>query len=248
MVGWYFSSGLGGIGGWIIFFVIGLAASLWLFINSNSRNIKAQKWLFGCGGSLLVILPSIVLRLSGAATGNGVNDVVMYLGIIGGIVPVILAIGYYISYQGLIGCAKNHLYDATLPECPICSKKKPETKNFAVVYENSMDETELPQRKKPEKDLARAVLVNLDTNDRYDLLVGETRIGRKTNANDVIISDPTVGREHILIREQNGHFTLYDRGSSSGTYVNEQRVRGSMLLESGDEIMLGDVRLKFLMA
>jgi pSer/pThr/pTyr-binding forkhead associated (FHA) protein len=90
-----------------------------------------------------------------------------------------------------------------------------------------------------------AWLVDMTTKRQHQLLTGETRLGRKKSANDVVLEDPTVGREHVRIQEVNGHFTLLDLGAQSGTYVNGRRLRGSQLLEDGDEITLGETLLKF---
>jgi len=43
---WYFY-GLGGIGGWVLFFLLALAATIWLFYDSLKRRLPATGWKIG---------------------------------------------------------------------------------------------------------------------------------------------------------------------------------------------------------
>lgn len=72
----------------------------------------------------------------------------------------------------------------------------------------------------------------------YRLNLGNTTIGRSRD-NDVCIDDPEVSGEHALIKEEGGRFTLHDRGSTNGTFLNGELVRAPLMLEDGDEIGLG---------
>ncbi len=79
----------------------------------------------------------------------------------------------------------------------------------------------------------------------FRLYCGDVRIGRRKQGNDVVLEDASVSREHALIREENGYFTLFDRGASAGTFVNGHRVREPILLQDGDVLLLGEIRLRF---
>ncbi len=77
-------------------------------------------------------------------------------------------------------------------------------------------------------------------------LLGETcTIGRDNDDCQVCLSnDITVSRVHArIILEDAGH-TLYDEGSSNGTYVNGALV-SSCLLVPGDLIQCGSSQLKY---
>ena len=52
-------------------------------------------------------------------------------------------------------------------------------------------------------------------------------------------------RVHARIRREDGHFVLSDAGSATGTYVNEERLRGPRVLHSGDAIRVGRCVLRF---
>lgn len=67
------------------------------------------------------------------------------------------------------------------------------------------------------------------------------RIGRGTNAN-LRLEDSRVDLEHAEIVQEGQNFTLMDRDSVTGTYVNGQPVRG-FRLDEGDVIEIGGFRL-----
>lgn len=106
-------------------------------------------------------------------------------------------------------------------------------------------ETALPPARPIQRPLTSAWLVDEDGTGSYQLNLGDTRLGRGAG-NDVALADPAISREHALIREEKGRFTIYDRASAYGTFVNEQRVAGPVLLQQGDMIRLGDTSLRLI--
>jgi pSer/pThr/pTyr-binding forkhead associated (FHA) protein len=69
------------------------------------------------------------------------------------------------------------------------------------------------------------------------------RIGRGTNA-ELRSENPAVALEHAVIeRDQDGYFTIADRGSITGTYVNARPVETARL-NKGDLIEVGDLRVE----
>ena len=68
------------------------------------------------------------------------------------------------------------------------------------------------------------------------------RIGRSPD-NDIVINDPTVSRNHLVItQEYNGTYTVKDLNSANGTTVNGSRVFGSMVIRQGDIVVAGSAR------
>jgi hypothetical protein len=73
----------------------------------------------------------------------------------------------------------------------------------------------------------------------------EISIGRAESCDIGLFGDPQVEKLHARIRLEDGRHVLIDEGSGSGTYVNEERVRGARPLHSGDAIRLGKCVLRF---
>ncbi len=75
----------------------------------------------------------------------------------------------------------------------------------------------------------------------YSLLKDEVSMGRGED-NDVVIPHPSVSRAHARLMRRNGMYELTDLNSTNGSFVNEQQVRGSVRVNSGSQVRLGDVR------
>src|SRR5262249_50087238 len=56
--------------------------------------------------------------------------------------------------------------------------------------------------------------------------------------NDIVVSDPTVSRQHAEIRNVSGVYRVVDLDSSHGTFLNGQRVTDEALSE-GDIVRVG---------
>lgn len=68
------------------------------------------------------------------------------------------------------------------------------------------------------------------------------RIGRSFDCDIRLPSDPSLSRLHAIIAPEVEGLCIEDLGSSNGTFVNNQRVQRSSLLED-DRIRLGDTRI-----
>jgi ABC transport system ATP-binding/permease protein len=69
-------------------------------------------------------------------------------------------------------------------------------------------------------------------------------IGREAT-NDLVIDHPAVSRFHSQIKLQQGHYVLYDLGSTNGTFINGQLVAEHHALKIGDKIRIGSTQLIF---
>ena len=71
-------------------------------------------------------------------------------------------------------------------------------------------------------------------------------IGRST-ANQLVLDDQRASRKHAEIRRvDEAQYCLLDLGSSNGTWLNGRRITGRYDLMDGDQIVIGDVRLRFI--
>ncbi len=64
-------------------------------------------------------------------------------------------------------------------------------------------------------------------------------IGRDV-ANDVVVGDAEVSRQHARITRTPGGYVLEDLGSTNGTFVNGERLTTPRVLNPGDLIALGE--------
>lgn len=119
---WFFS-GLGGIGGWLVFAALSFLSILFVFTSSLVRKMPALGWRLVALLLGLLILPAAVYRFLPNDIWENFNqyeEIIFYLGIIGGIVPLFVALGYLLRFQGMVVCAKGHAYDPRLGDCPHC--------------------------------------------------------------------------------------------------------------------------------
>ncbi|MEP7158631.1 MAG: FHA domain-containing protein [Chloroflexota bacterium] len=68
-------------------------------------------------------------------------------------------------------------------------------------------------------------------------------LGRDVN-NSIVIDDSFVSAEHALLTFRGRAWYVEDRGSTNGTWLNGQRVEGMLPLGYGDELQVGQVRMR----
>ena len=70
-----------------------------------------------------------------------------------------------------------------------------------------------------------------------------TRLGRLLD-NDIVFNEEFVSRFHAEVRLEDGKYVLYDNESTSGTFVNSQKI-DRCILNSGDLISLASIQIMF---
>lgn len=70
-----------------------------------------------------------------------------------------------------------------------------------------------------------------------------TSLGRDVN-NSITVDDAFVSSDHALLTFRGRAWYLEDRDSTNGTYVNGQRIQGVVPVGYGDEVQLGQVRMR----
>ena len=92
---------------------------------------------------------------------------------------------------------------------------------------------------------ARLILEPRDGGRTEVELGEETWLGRSSTST-VLLDDESVSRRHALVRrDDRGDHVLIDLGSSNGTFVNGGRVNLPLPLQDGDEVRLGEIKLRF---
>ncbi len=216
---------------WLLYFAIALAVVAYVFIDSYRR--RGQNFGFWRAAVLInlaLFIPTIVVAL-GFVT---ILDLTMltifaYMGIASGIIALGLGIGYFINFRGAPKAGPEYGANAYIPPAPVMQQP---------VAPAPRPQPQAPY--KPPKVKVAAWVVMKSNGKNYQLNQGTTTIGRSKQSDIPILNDPTVSGQHIKIVEENGHYTLYDLGSTNGTWVNGYKVRQPMLLDINDEIRLGD--------
>lgn len=70
-----------------------------------------------------------------------------------------------------------------------------------------------------------------------------TTLGRDVN-NSVVIDDPFASAEHAILTFRGRGWYVEDLESTNGTYVNGNRIEAVAPLTFGDEVQIGQVRLR----
>ena len=70
-----------------------------------------------------------------------------------------------------------------------------------------------------------------------------TSLGRDVN-NAIVIDDPFASAEHAVLTYRGRNWYLEDLDSTNGSYVNGHPVSGVAALGYGDELQIGQVRLR----
>jgi hypothetical protein len=72
----------------------------------------------------------------------------------------------------------------------------------------------------------------------------EIRIGRAPSCEINLDGDPLVSRFHAVLRANEGVYSITDLGSSNGTLVNEAEIHAETPLHEGDEVTIGECRMR----
>ena len=72
---------------------------------------------------------------------------------------------------------------------------------------------------------------------------GVNSVGRHDDCS-VRIKSSQVSRKHCELFEKKGMLLIKDLGSANGTFVNGKKVEGQLVLEPGDELVIGGIKLR----
>jgi hypothetical protein len=269
---WFFlGNDYRGLGGWVYFFLIALAAVIWVMYDSSNRRLPALGWRMGVIITAALLIPTVFYRFTVpnltaldiplGASSQEIAEIlaaisplatyaepIFYLGVLGGVLPFVLAIGYYVTFQGLKGCPRgiHGSYEAVFGQCPECARMDmPPTPiimqrdDYVPHGQGRQPAGESVAPPPPTKRKVQAWLV-AGNGKSYQLCERETTIGRLSSNDIYLTGDNTLSRQHAKIVDQGGHFKLYDLGSKGLTRVNGRTVREPVLLETDDEIKFGD--------
>ena len=83
-----------------------------------------------------------------------------------------------------------------------------------------------------------------ESGQEHTLEVNPTRIGRGVE-NEIVIVSKLSSREHAVIRREGRRSFIADMDSTNGTFLNGERVQGSIPLRDGDQLIIGGLKFTF---
>lgn len=237
------------------------------FFLSESRNLTVTDTLIS---GIVAILPIFVVVLSGVALGNrsasrniafanmgiGIFEIFLLFFLLlrissfidGGLSVALatLSIGYWLMFLGAIVLILQVFVNrgGGLGRTP-AMMDIPTSFNPPPHMPNVMPAPSPAAPMRPMGTPANAWLVNVQNQQSHQLMRGETRIGRSTQHNHIVINNPQVGRQQAIIREEGMHFVLYEAGSRQHVIVNGNPVQGRYVLNPNDQVTFGNVVLRF---
>jgi pSer/pThr/pTyr-binding forkhead associated (FHA) protein len=124
--------------------------------------------------------------------------------------------------------------DTTVSFTPIDPSEEPGDSVLAAQHDLRPDQALLVVERGP------------NAGSRYLIDADRTTLGRQPES-DIFLDDVTVSRRHAEISRGGGRFSIHDKGSLNGTYVNLHRVEDTELADQ-DEIQIGKFKLVVYMA
>ena len=159
-------------------------------------------------------------------------------------------LGKRLAQHVITYCQENGLYLAETPQITLVNDPQAQPGTISIIAAHVTDTHSTTQTMEPIRYQARPSLeppdAQLIVNGKRSVpLKGEIyNIGRHPD-NDLVLEDLRVSRHHVQIRHRHGRYTLYDRQSRGGSYVNGQQVN-EHLLTPGDVIRLGSTSILYM--
>jgi hypothetical protein len=233
---WFYNGPIG----WPLFAIMALAAGLWLNLDSMKRHLPVGWWRLVVVLPILLLSPIVIFQfmdLSTQRTMRASSALIVGSGVLGGLIPALISAGYTVRYWGLVTCPRGHPpYSKAKGLCPICARQTiPGMPGYESV---EIGEGQSRGDARPDRKKVKAWLIT-DMGYSFQLCEGDTIIGRYEES-DIRLPDKAISRLHAKVVEDHNQFLLYDLGSTTGTWLNGNRVRRPEPMKDGDEIALGD--------
>ena len=255
-------------------FLLALVSAFVIFLDSIRQSISAVWWKVAAVVGTLLVLPSLVLRVS-PDLGNRIAAALVALAIVGviGALIAFLALITYLAWgrraelaqsayndptAGMAGSTETYGPSFTPPSTPAYTPAPYLPANApasppaapATIPVGSLPTArpvsadETKILKRPPKEMGMLVVRSGPRTGRSFSLLEETNIGRDAQRNEISLDDPQMSRENTRVKLENGVFVIYDLASTNGTLVNGQKVLRQPL-KNGDDILIGETAFAF---
>ena len=92
---------------------------------------------------------------------------------------------------------------------------------------------------------ARLIVIRGGTHRFHELVGGRASVGALPESDVPLEGDPAISRRHCELVRKEGAWVVRDRGSRTGTYLNDVRLSADARLEWGDRLRVGQSVLVF---
>ncbi len=116
--------------------------------------------------------------------------------------------------------------------------------DYVFIAPHARKDSRISYRDKVKITGEESYIINKATGYKYSIEDGQLTIGR-SDANDIVISDPRVSRSHALIQRTSDGWFVVDTDSAAGVGVNGYKVNGREELSDGDVIMINTHQFLF---
>ena len=229
------------------FFAVCIGLVLLIFLHSYFKETKALIYRILSLLIPILLIPSLIFSFSSIELKTKLSNFILLffiLGIVSLVLSIIISVIYFLisrsDQKGNYCEIHKTYYKEGL--CPICAL------DFELDTNNEFDGRTISE--KGIKDInVKGFLINTANSKVYNLISsnfigrGRERDGVKKNVN--IENDQFISRIHAKIIYDGRRFKLSDSSSSSGTFLNGNKINGWVTLEDGDLIKVGRTVLKF---
>ncbi|MCL4546830.1 MAG: FHA domain-containing protein [Deltaproteobacteria bacterium] len=226
------------------FFAVSIGLVLLIFLHSYYKEIKALIYRMLSLVVLIMLIPSLIFSFSSIDLKTKLSNFILLffiLGTVSFILLIIITVIYFAisrtEKKGNYCEIHKTYYKESL--CPLCAL------DFELETNKGFDDST-----RIERDVdVKGFLINTANSKVYNLVSsniigrGREKDGIKKNVN--IENDQFVSRIHAKIIYDGRRFKLSDSSSSSGTFLNGNKINGWVTLEDGDLIKVGKTFLKF---
>lgn len=226
------------------FFAVCVGLILLIFLHSYYKEIKALAYRILSLLIPILLIPSLIFSFSSIELKTKLSNYILLffiLGIVSLAILIIISVVYFMTSRSDQKGNYCEIHKTYYKEglCPIC----------ALDFEFDTN-SEFDRSTKIERDInVKGFLINAANSKVYNLtssnLIGRGREKDGVAKNVNIENDQFVSRIHAKIIYDGRRFKLSDSSSSSGTFLNGNKINGWVTLEDGDLIKVGKTVLKF---
>ena len=122
-------------------------------------------------------------------------------------------------------------------QCVYCGGETKRTSSFCRLCGSGILEDRGPS--------AKLIFLEGESPREYLISQQERFLGRDASS-DIVLDDDQVSGRHIRIGYEGGEFRVRDLGSTNGTFVNGERIGGSVILKNEDLVKIGGTIIKLM--